>query len=201
METLECIKTRRSVRKFKTDSVSKETIEKLVLAASYAPSWKNTQTTRYIAITNEEVKARLATECCAEHNAQIINGAPLLIATLIVDKRSGFERDGSFSTSRKDAWQAFEEKLQSLPLTNKNSRQFARFFLAGAASCEVDKQGRILLPQVLREFAGLEKEVVMVGVANRVEIWSKERWQECIDSYDDDMDEVAENMESLGFSI
>ena len=58
-----------------------------------------------------------------------------------------------------------------------------------------------LLPQVLREFAGLEKEVVMVGVANRVEIWSKERWQECIDSYDDDMDEVAENMESLGFSI
>lgn len=96
---------------------------------------------------------------------------------------------------------ALKESIQSLPLTNKTSRQFARFFLAGAASCEVDKQGRILLPQVLREFAGLEKEVVMVGVANRVEIWSKERWQECIDSYDDDMDEVAENMESLGFSI
>ena len=114
METLECIKTRRSVRKFKTDSVSKETIEKLVLAASYAPSWKNTQTTRYIAITNEEVKARLATECCAEHNAQIINGAPLLIATLIVDKRSGFERDGSFSTSRKDAWQAFDNGIATI---------------------------------------------------------------------------------------
>lgn len=109
--------------------------------------------------------------------------------------------DGCLFVYPPDAWQAFEEKLQSLPLTNKNSRQFARFFLAGAASCEVDKQGRILLPQVLREFAGLEKEVVMVGVANRVEIWSKERWQECIDSYDDDMDEVAENMESLGFSI
>ena len=109
--------------------------------------------------------------------------------------------DGCLFVYPPDAWQAFEEKLQSLPLTNKNSRQFARFFLAGAASCEVDKQGRILLPQVLREFAGLEKEVVMVGVANRVEIWSKERWKECIDSYDDDMDEVAENMESLGFSI
>ena len=93
--------------------------------------------------------------------------------------------DGCLFVYPPDAWQAFEEKLQSLPLTNKNSRQFARFFL----------------PQVLREFAGLEKEVVMVGVANRVEIWSKERWQECIDSYDDDMDEVAENMESLGFSI
>ena len=86
------------------------------MAASYAPSWKNTQTTRYIAITNEEVKARLATECCAEHNAQIINGAPLLIATLIVDKRSGFERDGSFSTSRKDAWQAFDNGIATQTL-------------------------------------------------------------------------------------
>ena len=67
-------------------------------------------------ITNEEVKARLATECCAEHNAQIINGAPLLIATLIVDKRSGFERDGSFSTSRKDAWQAFDNGIATQTL-------------------------------------------------------------------------------------
>lgn len=56
-----------------------------------------------------------------------------------------------------DEWQKFEEKLQTLPLTNKNARQFTRFFLAGAASVEVDKQGRILLPSVLREFAGLEK--------------------------------------------
>ena len=61
-------------------------------------------------------KARLATECCAEHNAQIINGAPLLIATLIVDKRSGFERDGSFSTSRKDAWQAFDNGVATQTL-------------------------------------------------------------------------------------
>ena len=74
-------------------------------------------------------------------------------------------------------------------------------FLAGAAACEVDKQGRILIPQVLREFASLEKEVVLVGVANRVEIWSRTRWQESMEAYDDDMDEVAENMEELGFSI
>jgi MraZ protein len=109
--------------------------------------------------------------------------------------------DGCLFVYSQESWKAFEEKLQSLPLTNKNSRQFARFFLAGAASCEVDKQGRILLPQLLRDFAGLEKEVVLVGVANRVEIWSKDRWQECIEDYDSDMDEVAENMESLGFSI
>lgn len=75
------------------------------------------------------------------------------------------------------------------------------FFLAGAASVEVDKQGRILLPSVLREFAGLEKDVVLVGVASRIEIWSKDRWMQSISAYDDDMDEVAANMESLGFSI
>ena len=100
-----------------------------------------------------------------------------------------------------DEWQKFEEKLQTLPLTNKNARQFTRFFLAGAASVEVDKQVRILLPSVLREFAGLEKDVVLVGVASRIEIWSRDRWNESISTYDDDMDEVAANMESLGFSI
>lgn len=100
-----------------------------------------------------------------------------------------------------DEWQKFEEKLQTLPLTNKNARQFTRFFLAGAASVEVDKQGRILLPSVLREFAGLGKDVVLVGVASRIEIWSRDRWNESISTYDDDMDEVAANMESLGFSI
>lgn len=98
-------------------------------------------------------------------------------------------------------WNKFEEKLQTLPLTNKNARQFTRFFLAGAARLEVDKQGRILLPPVLREFAGLEKDVVLVGVASRIEIWSKERWSDSICTYDNDMDEVAENMENLGFSI
>ena len=100
-----------------------------------------------------------------------------------------------------EEWQRFEEKLKTLPLTNKNARTFTRFFLAGAASVEVDKQGRILLPSVLREFAGLEKDVVLVGVASRIEIWSKDRWTESISTYDDDMDEVAANMESLGFSI
>lgn len=100
-----------------------------------------------------------------------------------------------------DEWQKFEEKLQTLPLTNKSARQFTRFFLAGAASCQVDKQGRILLPQVLREFAALEKDVVLVGVASRIEIWSRQRWDESLETYDSDMDEVAANMESLGFSI
>lgn len=109
--------------------------------------------------------------------------------------------DGCLFVYTDEEWQNFENKLRTLPLTNKNARQFTRFFLAGAAACEVDKQGRILIPQVLREFASLEKEVVLVGVVNRVEIWSRSRWQESMEAYDDDMDEVAENMEELGFSI
>ena len=109
--------------------------------------------------------------------------------------------DGCLFVYPNDEWTRFEEKLKSLPLTNKNARQFTRFFLAGAAACEVDKQGRILLPQVLREFASLEKDVVLVGFASRIEIWSRERWDESMNTYDGDMDEVAENMESLGFSI
>lgn len=111
MDTITCIKSRRSVRKFKADMISRDIIEELVLAASYAPSWKNTQTTRYIAIEDEVMKAKIASECCAEHNASIINGAPVLVATVIVDKRSGFERDGSYSTVREDNWQAFDNGI------------------------------------------------------------------------------------------
>ncbi len=109
--------------------------------------------------------------------------------------------DGCLFVYANTEWNNFEEKLRTLPLTNKNARQFTRFFLAGAAACEVDKQGRILIPQVLREFAKLEKDVVLVGVASRIEIWSKEVWEESISTYDTDMDEVAENMENLGFCI
>lgn len=100
-----------------------------------------------------------------------------------------------------DDWFKFEEKLRALPLTNKDARKFTRFFLAGAAEMEVDKQGRILIPSVLREFAALDKDVVFVGVGSRIEIWDKIRWNESISDYDDDMDEVAQNMDSLGFTI
>lgn len=107
--------------------------------------------------------------------------------------------DGCLFVYPNKEWQAFEEKLRTLPLTNKNARQFSRFFLAGAATCEVDKQGRILLPGVLREFAELEKDVVLVGVLSRIEIWSKDKWLES--NVYDDMDEIAEHMEELGLSI
>ena len=98
-----------------------------------------------------------------------------------------------------DDWRVFEEKLATLPITNKETRQFVRFFLAGAADCEVDKQGRILLPANLREYAGIDKEVVSVGVYSRVEIWSKDRYLENSDF--DDMDEIADHMAELGIGI
>ena len=96
-------------------------------------------------------------------------------------------------------WDNFVEGLKQLPGT-KEARQLQRYFMAGAAACEVDKQGRILLPQVLREYADLKKEVVLVGVLSRVEIWDKDRWLE--NTYDEDeMEEIAERMAELGFSI
>ena len=81
--------------------------------------------------------------------------------------------DGCLFVYDNQEWNAFEEKLKALPLNKKDNRQFVRFFLAGAAEVEVDKQGRILVPGNLRDFAGLEKDVVLVGVASRIEIWSK----------------------------
>ena len=107
--------------------------------------------------------------------------------------------DGCLFVYANDDWNAFEQKLTSLPLINKEARQFARFFLAGAAQVELDKQGRILLPAGLREFAGLDKDVVLVGVGSRIEIWSLEKWEGM--DFDDDMDDISATMESLGLTI
>lgn len=107
--------------------------------------------------------------------------------------------DGCLFVYANDDWAAFEQKLTSLPLINKEARKFARFFLAGAAQVEVDKQGRILLPANLRQFAGLEKDVVLVGVGSRIEIWSRENWENM--DADSDMDDIAATMESLGLTI
>ena len=90
-----------------------------------------------------------------------------------------------------------EEKLKKLPLTNKNARAFVRFFFSGETEIEMDKQGRGLIPQNLKEYAGIEKEIVSIGVLTRVEIWSKEKWQQYNDS-NIDYESIAENMNDLG---
>jgi len=107
--------------------------------------------------------------------------------------------DGCLFVYDNAGWTAFEEKLQAMPISRKDTRMFVRHFLAGAAEVEVDKQGRILIPSVLREFAGLEKDVVLVGVLTKIEIWDKDRYADA-SSYDD-MDEIVEHMAELGLSI
>ena len=107
--------------------------------------------------------------------------------------------DGCLFVYPNEEWHNIEEKFRTVPLTTKDARKFSRFFFAGAATCELDKQGRILIPPVLREFADLQKDVVSVGVLNRIEIWSKEKWSENCNY--DDMDSIAESMQDMGIII
>ena len=104
--------------------------------------------------------------------------------------------DGCLFAFSLEEWKNFEQKLRSLPISNKDARAFSRFFFAGAIDCEIDKQGRFLISSNLREFAELTKEVVIVGMDSRIELWSKEKWQHT----DDDIsaDEIAAKMEMLG---
>ena len=97
-----------------------------------------------------------------------------------------------------EEWDKLVEKIGTLPSTKSSAVK--RFLYDGAFSVDFDSQGRILIPPVLREYANLQKDVVLVGVLSRVEIWDKDRWQE--NTYDEDeMDEIAEHMADLGFSI
>ena len=107
--------------------------------------------------------------------------------------------DGCLFVFDNSEWQVFAEKLRSLPMIDKEVRQFSRFFRAGAASVEVDKQGRILLPSVLRDFAGITKDTVLIGVGSRIEIWSKDRWEGTV-TYQD-MDEISTHMVELGIGL
>ena len=95
-------------------------------------------------------------------------------------------------------WANFEEKLKALPLAQKNARNFVRFFLSGAVECEIDKQGRFLIPANLREHASLDKEIVIIGVGTRLEIWNKELWTTYSNDESISADEIAENMTMLG---
>ena len=107
--------------------------------------------------------------------------------------------DGCLFGFPMDEWENFEEKLKSLPMTNKEARQFVRFFLAGAADIEPDKSGRMLIPNNLREYAGITREVVLIGVGGRIEIWSRENYDNSV-SYSD-LDEMSEHMFALGLEI
>lgn len=95
-------------------------------------------------------------------------------------------------------WSALEEKLKTLPLTKGDARAFVRFLFSGATECEVDKQGRIILPQNLRDHARIDKEVVVIGASTRVEIWSKENWEAYARAAEESFEKIAENIVDLG---
>lgn len=93
-----------------------------------------------------------------------------------------------------DEWKALEEKLKKLPLTKKDARAFTRFFFSGAIECEIDKQGRVNLPANLRSYSKLEKECVVIGVSNRIELWSKEIWEDYFSKSEESFSDIAENL-------
>ncbi|WP_164669102.1 division/cell wall cluster transcriptional repressor MraZ [Virgibacillus doumboii] len=93
-----------------------------------------------------------------------------------------------------DEWKLLEEKLKKLPLTKKDARAFTRFFFSGAVECEVDKQGRINIPQPLRNYAVLDKECTVIGVSNRVEFWANENWEDYFSDSEESFGEIAENL-------
>ena len=109
--------------------------------------------------------------------------------------------DGCLFLYPDNEWKTFEEKLRTLPLTNKDARIFTRFFLGSAVDGGLDKQGRVLISSALRNFAHLEKEVVLVGVLDRVEIWDKAKWDESNAEVEANMDDIASHMEELGLGI
>lgn len=94
-------------------------------------------------------------------------------------------------------WKTLENKLKNLPFTKKDARAFARFFFSGAAECETDKQGRILISANLREYAQIRKDVVIIGVGTRIEVWAKEIWEEYSKETEKSYEELAEKMVEL----
>ena len=98
----------------------------------------------------------------------------------------------------KDEWAILEEKLKQLPLAKAEARAFVRFFFAGAAEVECDKQGRVLVPANLRDYAQLDKDVIVLGVSNRVEIWSKAAWDDYNEQISPTVASIAESLVDLG---
>ena len=104
--------------------------------------------------------------------------------------------DGCLFAFSQNEWLNFETKLKTLPLSDRNARNFVRFFLSGATECELDKQGRFLIQNNFRRAANLQKEAVIIGVGTRLEIWNKDTWESCDENIS--ADEIAENMTMLG---
>ncbi|MBY9076957.1 division/cell wall cluster transcriptional repressor MraZ [Paenibacillus sp. HN-1] len=100
-----------------------------------------------------------------------------------------------------EEWAIMEQKLKSLPLMKSDARAFSRFFFSGATECQWDKQGRVTLPANLREYAKLDKDCVILGVSNRVEIWNKELWEQYFGQSEASFNEIAEKLVDFNFEF
>jgi MraZ protein len=106
--------------------------------------------------------------------------------------------DNSLILYNQDEWKKLAEKLASLPISTANTRAFSRLMLAGAMDCDIDKQGRIVLPAYLKEFAKISKRLVFAGLYNRIEIWSEALWQKYKQQTEKESNAIAEQLGSLG---
>ncbi len=109
--------------------------------------------------------------------------------------------DSCLFVFQKTEWEMFERQLRSLDLFNADAREINRVFAGSAQECTPDKMGRILLPAGLRDYAGLKKDVVLVGVLNRVEIWDGEAWNARNSNNRKNMDDIAARLQNLGVSL
>ena len=109
--------------------------------------------------------------------------------------------DGCLWIQTEEEWNEFRAKLRKLSTIDKKSRNFKRFFTAGATTCEFDKQGRILVPAPLRKHANLEKDVVLTGMDNRIELWSLEKWEDVSDIDEAGMDDIAAHLVEIGVEL
>lgn len=110
MEAITCLKTRRSVRKYTEEQIPHDVLEQIVETASYAPSWKNTQVVRYTVVENPEMIEAICKDGLMgfELNQKTVGRAKTLVIVSYVEKRSGYEKDGSYSTSKEDRWEMFD---------------------------------------------------------------------------------------------
>lgn len=97
-----------------------------------------------------------------------------------------------------EEWNKLAEKLNQLPVGQSSTRSFVRLMLAGASEVEMDKQGRVLVPDYLKSYAGLEKNVVIAGLYNRLEIWDESKWNSYKSGAEKNTDEIAEKLGELG---
>ena len=105
--------------------------------------------------------------------------------------------DGCLFLFPQDEWRKLEDKTKTLPITARDARTFTRHLFSGASLCTIDTQGRIPFPSPLREYAEILKEVVIIGVSNRIEIWAKQKWENYFKNTENKVEDITEKLEEF----